>query len=154
MQTENDIMKNLNTHLEEEKNKKIPSPKQVKLYPQMGDFKKQNTNPAKFSSKQEDTAQENRRRQFTYNHPNQKRNKNYFTSARPDPDPQQFPGFSNKNSLQNFGLQQQQPLKESHFYEMIDMIQKESEQMKSEKELLPHQKEDYWWDAISKNKQY
>lgn len=52
------------------------------------------------------------------------------------------------------GLSQRGPLKESHFFDMIDQIQKQNDQLVSQENLLNRQTEGHWFDSLSQKKQY
>lgn len=128
MQTETDIMRNLAKHLVEE-----PNADEDTWRPQRGDFRKQQSHPTQYASRPEPPFEQNRRRKFTFQPPP----KTFQTNPAPE-------------TRDVFDLAQG-PLKESHFFDMIDMMQRQSRQARPRGDVRD---EDTWWDAISKNKPY
>lgn len=139
MQTETDIMKNLNSHLHRSGLEEEPFPKEEAV-PRRADFRKQ------FSGQfgqvlQRRLVEEGAQRHFTQQ-PERRRHFERRLSR------------EGNDSRKPEGVEQKGPLKESHFFDMIDMMQKQSEKLNSQKNLLDRQTEGHWFESLSRKKQY
>lgn len=143
MLTETDIMKNLNLHLKEKKDDRKRSTESV---PFKANFQKQRTNSeAKTMSYRNLDSQQ---RRFTSRLKRKKVNiqapSNKYISKK----------NSKKKSVPLAGLGQQKTLKESHFFDMIDQMQKQTRQLASQKNLLNQESESNWYESITNKKQF
>ena len=147
MQTEVDIMKNLNLHLNE--NKKVKSRKQSIEPPiKQVNFKKQRT------------SSESKGSNFHFN----LQKKKFKMKSKPEnfnnpPQTKYFSKVSNRASIDENppplpGLKKKEILKESHFFDMIDQMQKQTRRLASQKDLLNQQSERNWFESITEKKQF
>jgi hypothetical protein len=142
METETDIMKNLNMHL----GPNIRESEVINTH--KGNFKKHGTVSEVETRQIEFERDLIRQRNFTSNgrRPKFKAHleKNKF-----------IPIETKEGAISPLpGINQKGPLKESHFFDMIDQIQKESQQFESREKLLNRQTEGNWFESLSRKKPY
>jgi hypothetical protein len=151
MQTETDIMKNLNLHLNS--NKQIQESEVINDYnPHKGNFKKHGTVSEVEQREKLFVEKDTRKRNYTTYDKRRKFNPNY---GQVNHQSNYTPIDSREGKISPLpGISQKGPLKESHFFDMIDQIQKESEQLESRKKLFDQQTERNWYESISRKDPY
>ena len=142
METETDIMKNLNAHLKPNLYESEVINNKRGNFKKHGTISEVETRQIQFEKdliRQRNFTSNGRRRKFDAH---LKNNKVVEVETRKG-DISPLPGINHNG-----------PIKESHFFDMIDQIQRESQQFEAQEKLLNRQTEGHWFESLSRKKPY